>query len=155
MYNIDMIPTAKPSQTNVSQDKTGANSAIPAILVVEDSPDMRDFLQRVLLQWGYRFIPAMDGAEGIALARTEKPDLILMDLSLPCLDGLEATRQIKADPNLQHIPIIAVTAHARTADEVQAKKAGCDAYISKPYGLRKFADLIRSYAPSKHSGRVK
>lgn len=114
----------------------------PRVLVVEDNGDMRDFLARVLLMQGYEFLEASDGAEGLHVARTQHPNLILMDISLPVLDGFEATRQLKQDPAMRHIPVIAVTAHARPADEQRALDAGCDGYISKPYSLRDFLTVV-------------
>lgn len=114
----------------------------PRVLVVEDNSDMREFLARVLSRQGYEFLEAADGEVGLHVARTQRPDLILMDISLPALDGFEATRQIKQDPAMAHIPIIAVTAHARPADEQRALEAGCDGYLSKPYSLREFLGVV-------------
>ena len=114
----------------------------PSVLVVEDNSDMREFLARVLSMQGYEFLEAADGEEGLKVARTRQPNLILMDISLPVLDGFEATRRIKQDPDLQHIPVIAVTAHARPADEQRALDAGCDGYLSKPYSLRDFLTVV-------------
>ena len=114
----------------------------PRVLVVEDNGDMREFLARVLSMQGYDFLEAADGEEGLHVARTQNPSLILMDISLPALDGFEATRQLKQDPAMRHIPIIAVTAHARPADEQRALDAGCDGYLSKPYSLRDFLAVV-------------
>ena len=126
----------------------------PRVLVVEDNGDMREFLARVLSMQGYEFLEAADGEEGLQVARTRQPNLILMDISLPVLDGFEATRRIKQDPALQHIPVIAVTAHARPADEQRALDAGCDGYLSKPYSLRDFLAVVeknigRTQAPDR------
>jgi two-component system, cell cycle response regulator DivK len=101
------------------------------ILVVEDVEFNRDLVVQ-LLEDDYRIITAADGAEGIQLAERERPDLILMDLSLPVIDGWEATRRIKADDALKHIPIIALSAHAMAGDEEKARQSGCDDYLSKP-----------------------
>jgi two-component system, cell cycle response regulator DivK len=101
------------------------------ILVVEDVEFNRDLVVQ-LLEDDYRIITAADGAEGIQLAERERPDLILMDLSLPVIDGWEATRRIKADDALKHIPIIALSAHAMAGDEERARQSGCDDYLSKP-----------------------
>ena len=101
------------------------------ILIVEDIDFNRDLLVQ-LLEDNYETLTAPDGATGIALAEREHPDLIIMDLSLPGIDGWEATRRIKADPALQHIPIIALSSHAMRGDEEKAQKAGCDDYLSKP-----------------------
>jgi CheY-like chemotaxis protein len=101
------------------------------ILIVEDVDFNRDLLVQ-LLEDSYEVLLASDGAAGIASAEREHPDLIIMDLSLPVLDGWEATRRIKADPVLQHIPIIALSSHAMRGDEEKARQAGCDDYLSKP-----------------------
>jgi two-component system, cell cycle response regulator DivK len=101
------------------------------ILVVEDVEFNRDLVVQ-LLEDDYEIITAADGAEGLRLAERERPDLILMDLSLPILDGWEATRRIKAEVDLKHIPIIALSAHAMTGDEEKARQSGCDDYLSKP-----------------------
>jgi two-component system, cell cycle response regulator DivK len=101
------------------------------ILVVEDVEFNRDLVVQ-LLEDDYEIITAADGAEGLRLAERERPDLILMDLSLPIVDGWEATRRIKANVALKHIPIIALSAHAMTGDEEKARQSGCDDYLSKP-----------------------
>ena len=101
------------------------------ILIVEDVEFNRDLLVQ-LLEEDYDILMAADGAAGIELAERELPDLILMDLSLPGIDGWEATRRIKANEELRHIPIIALTAHAMTGDEEKARESGCDNYLSKP-----------------------
>jgi len=101
------------------------------ILVVEDVAFNRDLMVQ-LLEEEYEVLTAVDGLEGVERAERDRPDLILMDLSLPGLDGWAATRRIKANPALKHIPIIAVSAHAMTGDEARARESGCDDYISKP-----------------------
>jgi CheY-like chemotaxis protein len=101
------------------------------ILVVEDVEFNRDLVVQ-LLEDQYEILTASDGAEGIEVARRERPDLILMDLSLPVMDGWEATRRIKADESLRHVPIIALSAHAMKGDEDRARQSGCDDYLSKP-----------------------
>jgi len=101
------------------------------ILVVEDVEFNRDLVVQ-LLEDEYQILTAADGAEGIQLAERERPDLILMDLSLPVIDGWEATRRIKANAALKGIPIIALSAHAMTGDEANARQSGCDDYLSKP-----------------------
>lgn len=126
---------------------TGNGLRHPRVLVVEDSADLRDFLRKILVYRGYRFLGAADGIEGINIAKQEHPDLILMDLSLPHLDGLEATRRIKAEASLEHVPVVAVTAHARASDEARAREAGCIDYISKPYALGDLMQLVNRYAP--------
>jgi two-component system cell cycle response regulator DivK len=101
------------------------------ILIVEDIAFNRDLLVQ-LLEDSYELLTAEDGVEGIAVAERERPDLIIMDLSLPVIDGWEATRRIKADATLQHIPIIALSSHAMRGDDEKARQAGCDDYLSKP-----------------------
>ena len=122
----------------------GQGQPRPKVLVIEDNSDMRMFLQRVLVRQGYYFLEAADALQGLDVARQEHPDLILMDLSLPEMDGLEATRRLKADEQLGQIPILAVTAHARPADEQRALEAGCDGYLSKPYRLEDFLAVVKS-----------
>lgn len=101
------------------------------ILVVDDTDWNRDLLVQ-LLEDEYEVLQAIDGAEGVRMTEQTKPDLILMDLGMPVMDGWEATRKIKANDALKHIPIIAVTSHAMVGDEIDARKAGCDDYLSKP-----------------------
>ena len=108
---------------------------MPKILLVEDNEMNRDMLSRRLQRRGFEVICAPDGQEGVELAEREQPDLILMDMSLPVMDGWEATRRLKADAALQAIPVIALTAHAMAADEQQALAAGCDDYDTKPVEL--------------------
>ena len=115
------------------------------ILVVEDNPGNRMLIADLLAANGYRPIEARDGEEGIALARQEKPDLILMDLSLPRLDGWEATRRLKADAELKDIPVVALTAHVMMGDDTKALEAGCDGYIPKPINVRSFVEEIKGY----------
>jgi two-component system, cell cycle response regulator DivK len=101
------------------------------ILVVDDTDWNRDLLVQ-LLEEDYDILQAVDGGEGVRMAEQHKPDLILMDLGMPVMDGWEATRAIKANDVLKHIPVIAVTSHAMVGDEIEARKAGCDDYLSKP-----------------------
>jgi CheY-like chemotaxis protein len=101
------------------------------ILVVDDTEWNRDLVVQ-LLEDEYEVVEAVDGEEGVRKAEQEKPDLILMDLGMPVMDGWEATRRIKANSELRHIPIIAVTSHAMVGDEIQAREAGCDDYLPKP-----------------------
>jgi two-component system, cell cycle response regulator DivK len=114
------------------------------ILVVEDVEFNRDLIVQ-LLEDSYEVVTAVDGREGLELARSTAPALILMDLSLPGLDGWEATRRIKADPMLRHIPVIAVSAHAMTGDEQRARDSGCDDYISKPIDEEILFAKLRTY----------
>jgi two-component system cell cycle response regulator DivK len=102
------------------------------ILVVEDDADNRRIVTKVLSVEGYTVVEAVDGNDALDKVRADRPDLILMDLALPNMDGWEATRQIKADPNLRGIPVVALTAFAMRGDEEQARAVGCDDYVAKP-----------------------
>ena len=113
------------------------------ILVVEDTEDNRQILRDLLGMAGYEMIEANDGAEGVAKAAEHKPDLILMDIQMPVMDGYEATRRIKANPALKSIPIVAVTSYALSGDEQKTRDAGCDAYIAKPYSPRQMLAKVR------------
>lgn len=115
------------------------------ILVIEDNLDNMILIADMLKALQLEVIEAADGEQGIRAAAAEKPDLILMDLSLPRMDGWEATRVIKSDPALSHIPVIAVTAHAMYDDRERARAAGCDAYVTKPINLRELAQIIRQH----------
>lgn len=115
------------------------------ILVVEDNRDNMTLITDVLSSLDYHVVQATDGEQGVELANREKPDLILMDLSLPRMDGWTATRSIKANPELKHIPIIALTAHAMVGDRERAIEAGCDDYISKPINLQELASKLVRY----------
>ncbi|PYJ61905.1 MAG: two-component system response regulator [Verrucomicrobia bacterium] len=119
------------------------------ILLVEDNEMNRDMLSRRLERRGYLVVIAEDGATGVTKAKSETPDLILMDMSLPVMDGWEATRQIKAVPETQHIPIIALTAHAMAGDEEKALAAGCNDYETKPVDLPKLLTKIDALLQSK------
>ena len=113
------------------------------ILVVEDQEDNLQILRDLLGHAGFELIEAKDGEEGVRKAVAERPDLILMDIQLPVLDGYQATRRIKADPSLRAIPIIVVTSYALGGDEAKAREAGCDAYVPKPYSPRQLLAKIR------------
>ena len=117
------------------------------ILVVEDQEDNRRILRDLLTSAGYELIEAVTGEEGVALAETHRPDLILMDIQLPGLDGYGATRQIKANPALRQIPVIAVTSYALRGDDVKAREAGCDGYVTKPFSPRALLAKVREYLP--------
>jgi two-component system, cell cycle response regulator DivK len=121
----------------------GANAAIrPSILVVEDNEASRDVLARRLERRGYRVVVAVDGQQAVAVARSAKPDLILMDLGLPIIDGWEATRQLKGDLSTRHIPIIVLSAHAMTDDRELALAAGGDDFDTKPIRFQALMDKI-------------
>lgn len=115
---------------------------MPKILLVEDNEMNRDMLSRRLERRGFSVIMAVDGAEGVAKARSEAPDVVLMDMSLPVLDGWEATRQLKSDAVTAAIPVIALTAHAMAADEQKAREAGCDDFDTKPIELPRLLEKI-------------
>jgi two-component system cell cycle response regulator DivK len=117
------------------------------ILVVEDQEDNRQILRDLLGHAGYELAEAGSGNEALAAVAGRRPDLILMDIRLPILDGYEATRRIKSDPNLRSIPIIAVTSFALGGDEAKGRQAGCDAYVTKPYSPRQLLAKIREFLP--------
>ncbi len=112
------------------------------ILLVEDNEMNRDMLSRRLTRRGFEVVIAEDGAQGVEMARSEQPDVILMDMSLPVIDGWEATRRIKADAATAAIPVIALTAHAMAGDQEQARAAGCDDYDTKPVELPRLLGKI-------------
>lgn len=114
------------------------------ILLVEDNEMNRDMLSRRLIRNGFRVIMAEDGRQGVDMAARERPDLILMDLSLPVLDGWEATRKLKASAATSSIPVIALTAHAMSGDEAEAIRAGCDAFDTKPIDMPRLLGKIRA-----------
>jgi two-component system, cell cycle response regulator DivK len=114
------------------------------ILLVEDNEMNRDMLLRRLQRKGYQVILAVDGQNGVEMTQTHAPDLILMDMSLPVLDGWEATRRLKADAATRHIPVIALTAHAMSSDREKALEAGCDDYDTKPVELRRLLAKIET-----------
>ncbi len=117
------------------------------ILVVEDHEDNRRILRDLLTNSDFEVIEAVTGTDGVRIAETHHPDLILMDIQLPGIDGYEATRRIKENPDLQKIPIIVVTSYALSGDDVKAFKAGCDAYVTKPFSPRNLLAKIREFLP--------
>ena len=119
------------------------------ILLVEDNEMNRDMLSRRLQRRGYEIVMAVDGGEGLAMASSEQPVLILLDMSLPVIDGWEATRRIKADPDTRHIPILALSAHAMTGDRANALAAGCDDYDTKPVELPRLLGKIEALLGAK------
>jgi two-component system, cell cycle response regulator DivK len=118
---------------------------MPKILLVEDNEMNRDMLSRRLQRKGYEVLIAVDGGEGVQMAHSHVPDLILMDMSLPVLDGWEATRRLKAAPETSAIPIIALTAHAMANDREKAMEAGCDDYDTKPIELPRLLGKIEAW----------
>jgi two-component system cell cycle response regulator DivK len=117
---------------------------MPKILLVEDNEMNRDMLSRRLRLEGFEVVTAVDGAQGVAMARSGAPDLILMDMSLPVLDGWEATRQLKGESATEAIPVVALTAHAMSGDREQAIEAGCDDYDTKPVVLTRLLGKIEA-----------
>jgi two-component system cell cycle response regulator DivK len=115
------------------------------VLAVEDQEDNMQILRDAIVNAGYEIIEAENGEQALALAAKHRPDLILMDIQIPIIDGYEATRRIKADPALRSIPIIAVTSHALDGGEQKARAAGCDDFVAKPYSPRQLLAKIRQY----------
>ena len=128
-------------ETDYSQENNQAKTT-PTILLVEDNEMNRDMLSRRLKRLGYEIIIAVDGQEGVSMATSKYPDIILMDMSLPILDGWEATKQLKANNNTKHIPIIALTAHAMSGDREKALNSGCDEYDTKPIEMSRLLSKI-------------
>jgi two-component system, cell cycle response regulator DivK len=125
---------------------------MPKVLLVEDNPDNREALSRHLRRKGYEVLIAVDGGEGVEKARPEVPDLVLMDMSLPVLDGWEATRRLKADPETRAIPVIALTAHAMAGDREKALEAGCDDYDTKPVEFARLLGKVQAQLGKKAPG---
>jgi two-component system cell cycle response regulator DivK len=115
------------------------------ILVIEDNEDNRRIVRDLLTSFDYELVQAVDGAEGVAMAQSHCPDLILMDIQLPGVDGYEATRQIRAIPELAQVPIIAVTSYALSGDEAKTREAGCNGYVAKPFSPRQLLAKIREF----------
>jgi CheY-like chemotaxis protein len=122
---------------------------MPKILLVEDNEMNRDMLSRRLERYGYRVVTAYDGRQGYAMASTEEPDLILMDVGLPEMDGWEATRLLKSNSRTSHIPIIALTAHAMVSDRNKAFESGCDDYDTKPVEFARLREKIENLLVEK------
>ena len=118
------------------------------ILVVEDQMDNRQILRDLLGNAGYTLVEAENGEEALAAVAKQRPDLILMDIQLPVMDGYEAPRRIKSDPATKSIPIIVITSYALSGDEGKARAAGCDAYVTKPYSPRQLLAKVREFLPS-------
>jgi two-component system cell cycle response regulator DivK len=122
------------------------------ILVIEDTEDNRRILRDLLTNAGFEVIEALDGAAGVAAAASERPDLILMDIQLPIVDGYEASRRIKSNPELRHIPIIAITSYALAGDEEKTAAAGCEGYLAKPVSPRQVLAMVRDFLSKETNG---
>jgi two-component system cell cycle response regulator DivK len=122
---------------------------MPKILLVEDNEMNRDMLSRRLVRNGFEVVIAVDGQQGLAMATSESPDVILMDMSLPVMDGWEATRRVKADPTTKSIPVIALTANALVEDRERAMAAGCDDFDTTPVELPRLLEKIRTHLSGK------
>jgi two-component system, cell cycle response regulator DivK len=120
----------------------GEGEAMTKVLLVEDNEMNRDMLSRRLTRRGFQVVCAVDGQQGVDLTRSEKPDIILMDMSLPVMDGWEATRRIKSDGATHNVPVIALTSHAMCGDREKAIEAGCDDYDTKPVDLDRLLEMI-------------
>jgi len=125
---------------------------MPKILLVEDNEMNRDMLSRRLIRSGYEVVLAVDGAQGVAMAASDAPDLVLMDMSLPVLDGWEATRRLKSDPATRGLPVIALTAHAMAGDEKKAREAGCDDFDTKPVEYARLLSKIEGLLQKRKAG---
>jgi two-component system cell cycle response regulator DivK len=125
---------------------------MPKILLVEDNEMNRDMLSRRLIRSGYEVLLAVDGAQGVAMAASDAPDLVLMDMSLPVLDGWEATRRLKSDPTTRGLPVIALTAHAMAGDEKKAREAGCDDFDTKPVEYARLLSKIEGLLQKRKAG---
>jgi len=115
------------------------------VLLVEDNADNREVIRTILTHYGYEVIEAHNGEDGVELAQSARPDIILMDLSLPKIDGWEAASRIKSKAELKRIPIIAITAHAMSGDEQKALEKGCDGYLAKPCTPKSVVELVEKY----------
>jgi len=126
---------------------------MPTVLYIDDTENNRILVSRRLEKKGYKVLTAESAAAGLEAARAQKPDLILMDMGMPDLDGWNATRQLKADPNLSHIPVIALTAHAMQGDREKALESGCDDYETKPFDFPRLFEKIEAYLSARDGPR--
>ena len=140
-----LSPLSRPSVIATRERNKWGTVMSKCILVVEDEKDNRQILRDLLGNAGYELTEAENGEEAIAAAAERRPSLILMDIQLPIVDGYEATRRIRSNPDLRSVPIIAVTSHALAGDEDKALAAGCDGYVSKPYSPRDLLAKVRTY----------
>jgi CheY-like chemotaxis protein len=122
------------------------------VLLIEDNEMNRDMLFRRLSRRGYLVVSAVDGREGVEMARSEKPDIILMDMSLPVVDGWEATRRVKSDAAMRHVPVIGLTAHAMSGDRERALEAGCDDYDTKPVEFERLIEKMERLLGERRKG---
>ena len=122
------------------------------VLLVEDNEDNRTVYRTILEHFGYRVVEARNGEDGIRMAREDLPDLILMDISIPLVDGWEATRILKADPATSTIPVIALTAHALATDRAKAQEVGCDGYLAKPVEPRRVVEEVQKHLDRQAAG---
>ncbi len=125
-----------------------ADAGAKTVLIVEDNPLNMTLFKEILELHGYLTVAAADGDSGLALARTKRPDVILMDIQLPNMSGFEVIRHLKQDPNLQSIPVVAVTAHAMVGDESTVRLAGCEEYLTKPVSIERLLEVVARYAPA-------
>ena len=121
------------------------------VLIVEDNPKNMKLMRDLMRMQGYQTLEAPDGPAGLEAARQHRPDLILMDIQLPQMDGYEVTRRLKAQEETKQIPVIAVTSFAMKGEEDRAREAGCDAYVSKPIDIRKLVETVQGFLPKKES----
>ena len=119
------------------------------VLIVEDNPKNMKMMRDLMRVQGYQTLEASDGPSGLDMARQHRPDLVLMDIQLPQMDGYEVTRRLKAGDDTKHIPIIVVTSFAMRGEEEKARQAGCDAYISKPIDIRRLVETVQKFLPKK------
>jgi CheY-like chemotaxis protein len=147
--DLRRAPAHPHSSSRADGSTAPAEERVMKILVVEDNVFNRDLIQRFLEPEGFEVVVAHDGAEGLARAVSDRPDLVLMDMSLPVVDGWEATRRMKADPATAAIPVIALTAHAMLGDREKALQAGCDDYDTKPIDIERLLSKIRALLPAR------
>src|SRR5512132_1511081 len=144
--------TARSMGSSASAVRTRMNGKGKTVLLVEDNEDNRIVYSTILRHFGYTVTEALNGEEGIAKARSKKPDLILMDISIPIIDGWEATQVLKHDPSTRMIPIIALTAHPLASDREKATEVGCDGYLAKPCGPRAVVDEVQRFLGKNNGG---
>lgn len=142
-----MLDPSPPSAASSNTSNSANEPRVPRVLIVEDDANNRDLAQRIVRHAGCEPLLALDGRQALAVAEAERPDLILMDLSLPEMDGWQATRWLKARPELSRIPIVALTANAMAGDEAGARAAGCDGYLTKPYKPRDLLEVLQAHLP--------